>query len=108
LIQFLHSGTYTFSRPPYDGVIVAFSNRSEKDLRVMLRMIRKAGLGKVTVTVFDHPKAADARTMEVLSREEGLDFVHDIETNREVSPGSRVLVTGSYYFLGAFKSFLCR
>lgn len=108
LIQFLHSGTYTFSRPPYDGVIVAFSKRSVDDLKVMLKMIRKSELGKVTVTVFDHPKAADARTMEVLCFEEGLDFVQDIETYKEVFQGSRVLVTGSYYFLGHFKSVLCR
>jgi dihydrofolate synthase/folylpolyglutamate synthase len=107
LIQFLHSGTYTFSRPPYDVIIVAFSRRNLEDVRVMLRMLKQAALGKIVVTVFSHPKALDAQTMEVLSREEGSEFVQDIETFiQRHSSNQRVLVTGSYYFLGEFKALL--
>jgi dihydrofolate synthase/folylpolyglutamate synthase len=108
LIQFLHSGTYTFSRPPYDAVIVAFSRRDLQDLRVMLRMLSSARLGKVIVTVFDHPKAQEAVTMEAIATEEGSEFVQNIERYvREQNKNQRVLVTGSYYFLGHFKSLPC-
>jgi dihydrofolate synthase/folylpolyglutamate synthase len=108
LIQFLHSGTYNFSRPPYDSVIVAFSRRNLLDLRHMMRMLKAAQIGKIVVTVFNHPKAATSETMEVLSREEGLTFVQDIDSYIQERPqGQRVLVTGSYYFLGHFKSLSC-
>ncbi len=108
LIQFLHSGTYNFSKPPYDTVIVAFSRRSLQDLRLMIRMLKQAQIGKIVVTVFDHPKAAASETMEVLSREEGFQFVHDIDSFVQKAQSSqRMLVTGSYYFLGHFKSLPC-
>lgn len=108
LIQFLHSGTYNFSKPPYDSVIVAFSRRSLQDLRLMIRMLKQAKIGKIVVTVFDHPKAATSETMEVLSREEGFQFVHDIDSFvQENKAGQRMLVTGSYYFIGHFKSLPC-
>lgn len=108
LIQFLKCGTYNFPRPPYDAVIIAFSKRDPRDLQIMLRMFHRAGIGKVIVTVFDHPKAASQEVVEDLVREEGLKFVKDIEeyvqgTNKH----QRLLVAGSYYFLGQFKNRFC-
>lgn len=108
LILFLQSGTYNFERPPFDAVIVAFSKRNHEDLKVMLRMLMKAGLGKVVVTTFQHPKAASRSDMEVLAREEGSEFVQDIESYVQgKNCNQRFLVTGSYYFLGRFKSLPC-
>lgn len=108
LIQFLKCGTYNFPRPPYDAVIVAFSKRNPRDLQVMLQMFHRAGIGQVIVTIFDHPKAASLEVVEGLVREEGLTFVKDIEeyvqgTNKH----QRLLVAGSYYFLGEFKQRFC-
>lgn len=109
LIQFLLSGTYNFSRPPYDEIVVAFSKRNLHDIQAMMRMLKSAPLGKITVTVFDHPKAATAADMERLSQEEGLEFVHDIEGHVQGrNKNQRTLVTGSYYFLGYFKSLCSR
>lgn len=108
LIQFLHSGTYNFSRPPYDLIIVAFSRRGLQDLKHMMRMLKQAQMGKIIVTIFDHPKAATSETMEVLSREEGFSFVQNIDSYVQGLPSDqRILVTGSYYFLGHFKSLSC-
>jgi dihydrofolate synthase/folylpolyglutamate synthase len=105
LIQFLQSGNYNFKRPPFDAVIVAFSKRSSHDLRVMIRMLTKAQLGKVLVTTFDHPKAASEKEMEDLAREEGSEFVQDIALYVQGQNNNQsFLVTGSYYFLGHFKS----
>ncbi|MFP5387246.1 MAG: hypothetical protein ACLGHN_14305 [Bacteriovoracia bacterium] len=106
LIQFLQRGTYNFKRPPFDRVIVSFSKRNPEDTRVMLRMLMKAQIGKVVVTVFDHPKAASKDVMEDLSREEGSEFVQNINSFIEGQQGQRILVTGSYYFLGYLKSCL--
>ena len=72
-------------------------------------MLLKSQIGKIVVTVFDHPKAASLQEIELLSREEGSEFVQDIETYiLGQKKNQRVLVTGSYYFLGHFKSILCR
>jgi dihydrofolate synthase/folylpolyglutamate synthase len=104
LIQFLKCGNYNFSRPPYDVVLVAFSQRDPRDLRVMLRMLKKSGLGNLMVTTFPHAKAAPAAMMEELASLEGIKFVHDAQVLIQNSqPGHRCLVTGSYYFLGHFK-----
>ncbi len=108
LIQFLHSETYNFTRPEFDTVIVSFSKRDPVDLKVMMKMLKRAKLGKVIVTVFDHPKAAAPTEIEKFSRDEGLDFVKDIESYvHGQNKNQRVLVTGSYYFLGYFKSLSC-
>jgi dihydrofolate synthase/folylpolyglutamate synthase len=108
LIQFLHSETYNFKRSRFDTVIAAFSKRDSSDLKVMMRMLSKSGLGNVVVTTFDHPKAATVAEIEKLSREEGLSFVKDIENYvHGQNKNQRMLVTGSYYFLGYFKSLSC-
>ena len=108
LIQFLRSGTYTFSRPPFDAVIVAFSRRDPGDLQVMLRMLKANGPGKVIMTTFDHPKAADKSLVESLCHQEGMEFADNVETYVQGKNEGQVLVTGSYYFLGHFKSLLRR
>lgn len=106
LIQFLHSDNYTFSKPPFDSVIVAFSNRNVRDLRVMMRMLKMPGLGNVVVTVFPHPKAASSEVVGALSKDEGLNFVSNIGAYIQNQKDQRVLVAGSYYFMGYFKSLL--
>src|SRR5690606_8402445 len=99
---------YNLKRPPYDAVIVAFSQRSESDLRAMLKMLKGSGLGPVSVVVFDHPKAARLPLMQGLTSEEGLDFVEDLDTIFQQKQIRKVLVTGSYYFLGPLKSRILR
>lgn len=107
LIQFLHSSTYNFSRPPFDLIFVAFSKRPVDDLKVMLKMLKASSLGKVVVTTFPHPKAQLREVVEALSREEGLEFASDIETYVLKNKHQKILVTGSYYFMGHVKSLSC-
>lgn len=104
LIQFLHSGNYTFNRPPFDLVLVAFSQRSELDLKVMLKMLKASGLGRVVVTTFNHPKAAKLDLIKRLSSQEGLEFAQDYLSSVQGKSDKRVLVTGSYYFIGDFQA----
>jgi dihydrofolate synthase/folylpolyglutamate synthase len=108
LIQFLRCGTYTFKGPPFDLVIVAFSRRDGQDIRIMLRMLARSKIGRVVVTTFDHPKAMNKAEIKALAHEEGTDFVQNIEDYFQgKNYGQRLLVTGSYYFLGHVKSLPC-
>jgi len=107
LIQFLQSGTYNFSRPPFDAVLVSFSRRDGRDIRAMLKMLKGSGLGNILVTTFSHPKAIAEETMENLAGLEGIKFVHDIESYiKNSAAAQRTLVTGSYYFMGHIKHLL--
>jgi dihydrofolate synthase/folylpolyglutamate synthase len=103
LIQFLHSGNYTFARPPFDAVIVTFSQRNLADLRVLFKMLKTSDLGPILVTSFAHPKAAPREILQKLAQEEGLEFVEDWFERFQHSSNRRVLVAGSYYFLGHLK-----
>lgn len=107
LIQFLQSGNYNFGRPPFDAVLVAFSRRDSRDIRAMLKMLKRSGLGPVMVTTFDHPKAALPGVIQDLAELEGIKFVHDVEDHIQKSDDShRTLVTGSYYFMGRIKQLI--
>jgi dihydrofolate synthase/folylpolyglutamate synthase len=106
LIQFLHSANYNFTGPPFDIVLTSFSKRSEQDLEVMLRMLKQGKLGKVLVTSFHHPKAASGEVLRRLSCQEGLDFVGDMEGLIQQYKHQKVLVLGSYYFLGVLQGLL--
>lgn len=109
LIHLLHSDNYTFPKAPFTSVYVAFSKRDERDLRVLLRMIRRGGLGEVIVTSFPHPKAMESGAMEKLCRQEGMNFVRNIEEElAKGPPGGTSLVTGSYYFLAHVRDCLRR
>jgi dihydrofolate synthase/folylpolyglutamate synthase len=104
LIQFLNSQAYTLEEKNFDFVIASFSKRDSKDLRVMMKMLKLLRVKKIFVTVFRHPKAAPLDVIEELCREEGLEFVQDIYPLLETFKKAKTLVTGSYYFLGEFKS----
>lgn len=106
LIQFLGSGTYNLRELPFNKVIVAFSQRNIKDLKTMTKMLKGSGLGEIILTSFDHPKSLSAIDAEFLAREEGLNFVFDIEVYiHKVQGHQKFLVTGSYYFIGFIKKF---
>jgi dihydrofolate synthase / folylpolyglutamate synthase len=104
LIQFLHSANYNFKDREFDFVVASFSKRDEKDLRAMLKMLKQGRMGKVLLTSFPHPKAYPSKSLEALVRQEGLDFVEDIEGHVQGWNNQKILVVGSYYFLGHIKS----
>lgn len=108
LIQFLSEENYNFRDIPFNAVIASFSKRREKDVRVMLKMLKQAKLGDVIVTAFDHSKAYPKEALRDLCSQEGLKFVEDIEEHVQGWTHQKILVLGSYYFLGQFKPFLGR
>jgi folylpolyglutamate synthase/dihydropteroate synthase len=108
LILFLHSENYTFSRIPFHAVIAAFSKRDRRDLAVMMKMLKSSKMGKVYVTSFEHPKAADRALVMDLAQQEGLTFVDDPIPQLQLEESGTVLVLGSYYFMGDLKHRLLR
>jgi dihydrofolate synthase/folylpolyglutamate synthase len=106
LIQFLHSANYNFQAAPFKAVVTSFSKRNEKDLRVMLKMLKRAGLGEVLVTSFEHTKAYPKEALRDLSSQEGLKFVENIADHVQGWTHQKILVVGSYYFLGQLKPLL--
>jgi dihydrofolate synthase/folylpolyglutamate synthase len=104
LIQLLLSANYNLSNPPYRAVVSSFSKRNEKDVRTMLKMLKLSGLGEIIVTAFDHPKAYPREDLEKLALQEGLKFVNDISSYVHGWTHQKILVAGSYYFLGQLKS----
>lgn len=106
LIQFLHSANYNFQAAPFKAVVTSFSKRNEKDLRVMLKMLKRAGLGEVLVTSFEHTKAYPKEALKDLCSQEGLKFVENISDHVQGWTHQKILVVGSYYFLGQLKPLL--
>ena len=100
LIQFLHSANYNFKDSPFDAVVTSFSKRDEKDIRIMLKMLKESHLGTVLVTAFTHPKACPRGVLEKLAGDEGLTFVENIADHVQGWTHQKVLVLGSYYLLG--------
>lgn len=100
LIHFLLAANYTLSSTPFDFIIVSFSKRSDKDIRDMLVMLKKAKLGRLIVTSFDHPKAYPAKELELIVSKEGIEFATDAVSFIKNISSQKVLVLGSYYFLG--------
>jgi dihydrofolate synthase / folylpolyglutamate synthase len=108
LIQFLQSGTYTLGNSCraqlFDYVVVSFSRRDERDVVSMLAILKWAKVGRVIVTSFFHPKAYPPASLEELARQQGLDFVASVDTVVDRWSNQKILVAGSYYFLGSLKS----
>ena len=104
LIQFLHSANYNLKDSPFDAVVASFSKRNEKDIKIMLKMLKHAQLGKVFVTAFTHPKAYSKDSLQELAHQEGLSFVENISDYVQGWTHQKVLVVGSYYLLGELQS----
>jgi dihydrofolate synthase / folylpolyglutamate synthase len=106
LIQFLLSETYNKTTASFDSFLVAFSSRSLSDVRTMLKMLKRLGLERIKVTTYEHPKALKRQQIEPLAQHEGLCFVPDYQKFVESHRHQKVLVAGSYYFLGTLRPML--
>jgi dihydrofolate synthase/folylpolyglutamate synthase len=100
LIQFLHAKNYNSKELPFNAVVTSFSKRNEKDITIMLKMLKHAHLGKVIVTSFNHAKACPRDVLEKLTIQEGLTFVENISDHVQGWTHQKILVLGSYYLLG--------
>jgi len=106
LIQFLKSPNYNLGTLQFDIILTSFSKRNETDVRVMLKMLKSADLGQVVVTAIDHPKGYPREELEKLAIQEGLSFVKEVSTYVHERTNQKILVAGSYYFIGVLKRIL--
>lgn len=92
----------------FDEVIVAPSKRNEKDLKAFIEVLkaRKCLYNKLVLTTFDdHPRSS---TKDVLVElKSGLEVVSwKDELLKQEKEGKRILITGSYYFIGEVQKFI--
>jgi dihydrofolate synthase/folylpolyglutamate synthase len=106
LIHFLRSANYNLDSTPFDLIIASFSKRSVEDIKHMLWMLKKADLGRLIITSFDHPKAYPAHELELLVSKEGIEFATDAASLIKNITDQNVLVLGSYYFIGHVRELL--
>lgn len=114
LIQLLKSQSYN----RFHKILVSFSQRDDRDLKVMVSMLKKAQLGEVILFSFNHPKSVKQEKMQWLANEEKVNFEKNTEffmgqiasstrpSQWNVQPSESFLVVGSYYFVSSIKTIL--
>ena len=96
------------------NVLLSFSKRSYEELNIMLKLILsyKDVKCRVLLTSFQHDKAVDKRIMDLLYNEnlnlyEGqLEFVKSWKEELLHFKNEKVLVCGSYYFIGEIQRYI--
>lgn len=99
LVQFLLEEHYNKVNDKYDLLILAFSDRSERDLTHMLKLFKQLKdvvVKDVYVTSFSHHKAVAENKVKKIANENGIEFVKDIESS--IHKNTKILVSGSNYF----------
>lgn len=95
-------------------LLISFSKRPLKEVEIMLKMMVDffGNETKLSLTSFVHPKALElSAIMELESKfnkmNKGmLDFATDWKTDLKKSKNQRILVCGSYYFVGEVQHFI--
>lgn len=110
LVQLLRGGFYTSPQEKFHQIWAAFSQRSPKDLRAMAKMLAALASPRtqVCLTQFTHPKASALDEWWRQDEGSSLQSFHEWTELLTALPGSstKILVTGSYYFVGAVQSHL--
>lgn len=95
-------------------VLMSFSKRPEKEVEVMLKSLVDF-FGKKTkmdLTSFEHPKAQDLKELREVGKKINefskglLDFVTDWKIDLNHTNNQKILVCGSYYFIGEVQRFI--
>lgn len=89
-------------------VLMSFSKRPIDEVEVMLRAIVDffGNDSKLVLASFEHPKALDLTSISVVEQKINkiskglLDFVTDWKTDLKNTKNQKILVCGSYYFVG--------
>ncbi|MDO9183453.1 MAG: hypothetical protein Q7U04_13645 [Bacteriovorax sp.] len=108
----LFSAPKSYLKPDY--LLISFSKRPINEVEVMLKSLvdcfgNKARLGLAS---FEHPKAlGNEQLLEVYKNNKInkglLDFVTDWKTDLNKSKNQKIVVCGSYYFIGEVQRYLC-
>jgi dihydrofolate synthase/folylpolyglutamate synthase len=81
--------------------IVSFSMRSEKEIRQMCKILSKIdSIKEIVVTSFIHPKALDEKIICSIAEEFQLTYKRSVLSYFETQSEHKLLIVGSYYFIG--------
>lgn len=106
LVGYLKSQHYN----NYDVVLLSFSKRDERDLVAMVKIA--SGLGKeVWLSSFSHYKAVELQKLHDILNEETKGRINFVSDYKELLQSKtefpqKILVTGSYYFIGDVLSWI--
>jgi dihydrofolate synthase/folylpolyglutamate synthase len=91
-----------------DVVLFSFSKRSKREIEVMLQMLTNFSMKNLEMwpTVFNHPKAIDRDVIEKSSKEFISDWRAKLESFATTHKDKKILVCGSYYFIGEVQRFI--
>jgi dihydrofolate synthase/folylpolyglutamate synthase len=86
----------------FDVVLFSFSKRPTKEIEVMLQMLTNFAMDGIELwsTSFVHPKAIDRDVVEKYSKEFIADWRKKLESYSNFNKNKKILVCGSYYFIG--------
>ncbi len=95
-------------------VLMSFSKRPVQEVEVMLKTIVEffGNESKLLITGFDHPKALEMSSIYAVEEKINkiskglLDFVTDWKTDLKNTKNQKILVCGSYYFVGEVQRFI--
>jgi folylpolyglutamate synthase/dihydropteroate synthase len=90
---------------PFNKTIIAFSQRPSEEIEQMIKIFEtnRNFFGKIYITKFIHSKAYDGP----LVIGQGTNYVADWkEALLQFEPQDKILVCGSYYFIGETQKFL--
>lgn len=102
----------------FDVICLSFSKRSAEDVKQCLNILAKSPClySEVWVTSFDHFRSMEsAELLEIFkeflasneSNRKRFQFVEDYKSKlSEIKSPKKILVTGSYYFIGEFQHYL--
>lgn len=101
LVHHLQDQNYT----NFSKLLLGFSKRSEKDLEVMVQILKRAFPHSVlSIVYFDHPKAISKNQSESLAYKFSLEMFNSLEDfyyqHSDIDENTQILVCGSYYFMG--------
>lgn len=103
LIQYL-----TDLNEDFDAILISFSKRSYADLKSMVKSLLTLNHKNILLTEFDHPKSANvSRLKEEFDQLKFVDWKQYLQKlNDKKNSSQKILVTGSYYFVGEVKKHL--
>ena len=96
-----------------DYALISFSKRPINEVEVMLKTLVEAfgEKTKLKLASFEHPKALENNLILELQKNNKiskglLDFVTDWKSDLKKSKNQKILVCGSYYFVGEVQRFI--
>ncbi len=96
-----------FSLPDVDLLLLSFSQRKREEIEQICDIFSKIDNRKeMIITTFSHFKAANEEELKSIATERGIKFINDWKEILHRMGNRKILVAGSYYFIGEVQRWL--